>query len=111
MSTAQSKEPNPKRVAAGAHNRARRGPLTEQGRQRLREAILRTRPWEHSTGPRTAEGRARASANGKKRQLGPRSIREIRADLADLRELLRSMRESRSMAAGPPRSHHGQRRI
>ncbi len=31
---------NPKRVIAGGANRRRRGPLTEAGRQRLREAAL-----------------------------------------------------------------------
>jgi len=29
-------------------------------------AIYRWRPWEHSTGPRTAEGKARVSRNGYK---------------------------------------------
>jgi len=29
----------------------------------LREAALRKRPWEHSTGPKTAEGKRRSAAN------------------------------------------------
>lgn len=32
-------------------------------RQRQREAIQRWRPWERSTGPRTPEGKAKASSN------------------------------------------------
>jgi hypothetical protein len=38
--------------------------LTPQGRRRLQEAALANRPWEHSMGPRTAEGKARSAANG-----------------------------------------------
>jgi len=73
--------------------------LTEVGRQRLREAALRHKPWTHSTGPRTAAGKARSAANGKKRQLGPLSVREIRADLAGLRGLLSDMRASCQLVA------------
>jgi hypothetical protein len=39
------------------------------------------------------------AANGKKRQIGPRSVREIRADLADLRDLMDQMRASAQMAS------------
>jgi hypothetical protein len=38
--------------------------------------------------------------NGKKRQLGPRSVREVRADLAGLRALLGDMRATRAAVAG-----------
>jgi len=85
--------PNPHRVSAGRANRRRRGPLTEAGRERLRAAAFRNKPWLHSSGPRTAEGKAQASRNGKRRQLGPRSAREIRADLKAVRAIIRSMRE------------------
>ena len=36
---------------------------TPEGLQRLREAAQRNRPWEHSTGPRTPEGKARSRGN------------------------------------------------
>jgi hypothetical protein len=36
--------------------------------------------------------------NAKKRQKGPRSVREIKRDLADVRNLLREMREVRGLA-------------
>jgi hypothetical protein len=86
---------NPKRVIAGRANRRRRGPLTEAGRQRLREAALLHKPWKHATGPRTAAGRAQAALNGKRRQRGPQSVREVRAALAPVRKLLEQMRETR----------------
>ena len=67
-----------------------------EGRERLRESALRDRPWLHSTGPRTPDGKARVALNGKARQKGRLSVRELRASLADVRELVRRMRETRS---------------
>src|SRR5450631_2840819 len=56
--------PNPRRVAAGKRNRAKRKGLTPAGRQRLQEAALLHQPWLHSAGPRTSEGKAQAAQNG-----------------------------------------------
>jgi hypothetical protein len=95
MESSSTGVPNPKRVAAGRLNRTRRGPLTAEGRENLRHAALNNRPWEHSTGPRTPAGKAQATRNGKKRQLGPQSVREVRAELKEVRELVRLMREAR----------------
>ena len=36
---------------------------TPQRRARQAQAIRRWRPWEHSTGPRTADGKARSARN------------------------------------------------
>ena len=83
---------NPRRRAAGKRNRAKRGPLTEEGRARLRAAALRAKPWRSATGPRTPAGKARAAANGKVRQRGPLSYREARAEIAKLRQLIGVMR-------------------
>ncbi len=88
--------PNPPRVAAGRRNSALRGPLTDEGRERLREAALRNRPWERSTGPRTPEGKAKAALNGKARQIGPLSVRELRAELSRVKDLAMRMREARA---------------
>lgn len=46
-------------------------------------------------------GKAKAIANGKKRQKGQRSVREVRRDLVPLRELLKTMREQRQLLAIP----------
>jgi hypothetical protein len=99
MTVQPPRPPNPKRVAAGKRNRALRKALTPAGLQRLREHALKHKPWRFSTGPTTAAGKARMAANGKKRQIGPRSVREIRADLADLRDLMDQMRASAQMAS------------
>ena len=37
--------------------------LHQERRARQAQAIHRWRPWEHSTGPRTAEGKARSARN------------------------------------------------
>jgi hypothetical protein len=101
---AAPKAPNPKRVAAGKRNRSRRGPLTEAGRQRLRDAALAGQPWRQASGPRTPAGKARAAANGRWRQRGQRSVREIRAELAELNTWLRELRALRHRLKGvtPP---------
>jgi hypothetical protein len=90
--------PSPRRQA-GRENRKKRGPLTEAGRQKLREAARRVRPWQRATGPRTAEGKARARANGQLRQEGAISLRAARAAVAEARRLIGQMRELRRAAA------------
>ena len=95
--------PNPKRVAAGRRNRQRRGELTPSGRERLRKAALGNQPWRQATGPRTDAGKARAAANGKRRQLGGLSVRELRDCLSILLaevDQLRDVRGNRSRLAG-----------
>lgn len=52
----------PRQVAA-RKARAARGPLSDEARARLREVALARRPWEKSTGPRTAAGKARSRRN------------------------------------------------
>lgn len=88
--------PNPKRVAAGRLNRAKRKGLTDEGRERLRRAAHDRKPWLLSTGPRTLAGKAMAAANGKKRQLGLLSVREMKVDLRKLRGMLKDMADARS---------------
>ena len=91
-----TRDKNPRRVAAGKRNRLKRGPTTAAGRERLRRAALQNQPWYYSTGPKTPEGKAKAALNGKVRQKGPRSVRELRRDLAPFYELLNEMRECRT---------------
>ncbi len=94
--------PEPPRVRAGRRNRALRVGLTPGGRERLREAARAGRPWEHATGPRTAEGKARSAANGRAGQSGEASARGLRAELAGVRALLARMREARRHLAPAP---------
>jgi len=88
--------PNPKRVAAGRRNRLKWPGVTEAGRHRLREAALRNQPWKRSTGPRTAEGKARVALNAKRRQQhGAMSRREVRRELAGLDGVIDQLAEIR----------------
>lgn len=66
---------------------ARASGWTQERRARQSAAIQRWRPWERSTGPRTKEGRARASRNADK---GGKRL-SLRAELADLRELIEEL--------------------
>lgn len=91
----QPTQPNPNRVAAGRRNRAKRGELTEAGRDRLRKAAIAHRPWRFASGPKTDAGKARAAQNGKARQSGPKSVREVRDELSEIRDLLREMKSTR----------------
>jgi len=91
--------PSLRRVAAGRLNRQKRGPLTDAGRERLRQAALERQLWRRSTGPRTAEGKLRSAANGKLRQRGELSIRGVRASLAAEVGLLSDMVAARKLVA------------
>ncbi len=91
-------------MEAGRRNREKRLGLSDAGRERLRQAALAGRAWEHSTGPRTAEGKARSAANGKLRQKGPRSVRERRAEVAGFRALIGIMQAGRKALVTRPES-------
>ena len=85
---------NPKRVLAGRSNRMKRGPLSLETMHRMRDAINRKKPWQLSTGPRTPAGKAKVARNGKVRQMNPRSIREIRADICGIMCMIEANRKS-----------------
>jgi hypothetical protein len=87
-------------VAAGRRNVLRRKGLSPEGRERIRAATLAHQPWRFSTGPRTPEGKARSAANGKLCQKGPVSIRELRAELAEVRLLIGQMQAMRGNLPG-----------
>jgi hypothetical protein len=73
--------------------------LSPEARERLRQAALRNQPWRASTGPRTPEGKARAAANGKSRQKGEQSVREIRRSLDQVTTLTEGLIKARQLVA------------
>ena len=87
--------PNPKRVSAGRLNRQKWPGITAEGRQRLRASCLKYAPWKLSTGPRTVEGKARSAANARVLQKGPMSVRQRRAEVAELLRLVGLLRQTR----------------
>jgi len=90
-----SVQPNPKRVVAGRVNRKLAGPISEAGREKLRAAAIANRPWDYATGPKSPEGKQRAALNGKTRQSGPLSVRELRREQAAARVLIVQLIEAR----------------
>jgi hypothetical protein len=92
--------PNPRRVLAGRRNVLKRKGLTPDGLARLRAAALANRPWKSSTGPRTPEGKAASAQNGRAHQRGPRSVRELRAEMASVHELVVQMQAMRGRLEG-----------
>lgn len=77
---------NPRRVAAGRRNWAKRNGFTPEGLARLRAAALQNKPWTRSTGPRTAAGKAISAGNRWRNRKGgslPRELRSLRRALVD----------------------------
>ena len=96
-------QPNPPvltpRQIAGRLNHSKRKGLSAAGRQRLREAAKLNRPWKHATGPRTLEGKRRSAANGRVRQIGSLSVRQLQAFTAEIHEAIEAMRDTRREAS------------
>lgn len=84
----------------GSANRAHWKGFTPAGLERLREAATRNAPWRFSTGPRTPQGKARAALNGRVRQKGELSVRQLRAQVADVGGLIDMMGEMRRSLRG-----------
>lgn len=73
----------------------KRRKLSPETLQRWRESALRNKPWEHATGPKTPEGKARVAQNGRYAQEGDLSQREIAARVAEFDALATSLAEMR----------------
>lgn len=93
---------NPRRVAAGRRNRAKRGPVSDATRQLLSAAAKKTRPWEKSTGPKTESGKAKTSQN--RRGKGQKPATEDPPLIAHATELLGHMASVRRQMAIDPQT-------
>ena len=93
--TPSSRTPDPRRSEINRRNRQKWRGMSPEGKARVRAAALVHRPWERSTGPRTAEGKARSARNGRLGREGL-SIRELRAELAGVFTLIHQMTASRN---------------
>ena len=65
---------------------------TAERRRQQSEAIRQWQPWQHSTGPRSAEGKAKVARNAYKGGHW-KELRELTRWLADQREDLKAHRE------------------
>jgi len=90
-----SRTPDPRRSEINRRNR-QKWRMTPEGRARVRAAALLHKPWERSTGPRTAEGKARSARNSRPRSDQP-CIRELRAELAGVFALVSRMEATRRL--------------
>ena len=75
--------------------------FTPEDRERRWQSALAHRPWQHSTGPRTAAGKAKVAANARCLQKGEKSVRQLRAELADIETLLCEMSDTRRAIVQP----------
>ena len=91
---------SPRQIAAKL-NRSKRKGLTAEGRQRLIDTAHQNKPWTHSTGPKTAIGKARVAVNARGRQRGPHSVRELRRLIGEARDLAMSMAALRLLLSQP----------
>jgi hypothetical protein len=91
MAADEVRTPSPARQAAGRANRVKRGPLTEEGRERLRQAAQQYQPWRFATGPRTPSGKSISASNGAKHRGGERGVRELRRETAEVLSLAAEM--------------------
>jgi hypothetical protein len=64
-------------------------------REKWRRATLANRPWRLSTGPKTEAGKHRSAENGRARQKGELSVRQVRAELAAVMALAQDMSGAR----------------
>ena len=85
---------------AGRLNRQKRRGLTLEGHERLRKVALTYKPWQFSTGPRTKAGKMRSAANGKFKQEGPVSLRQLKIELAGITAQVASVRDMRLNLSG-----------
>jgi hypothetical protein len=60
---------------------------TPEHRELRRKLVHRWKPWEKSTGPRSAEGKARSSQNGYKGAVRP-TMRALAKTLREQKEVL-----------------------
>lgn len=68
---------------------------TPERRQAQRERILKNKPWEKSTGPKTTQGKEKSSQNALKTGYRTKELLAIRKYLRDSRRVMEAIYERR----------------
>ena len=89
-------------VEAAGVKRPRMGPRTPEGLERLRQSAFTNRPWERSTGPRSATGKMRSSLNSIVHGKETAARRRFRRDAFRLIRAMRLFREAVRAGWVPP---------
>ena len=66
---------------------------TEESRARQREVIMKSKPWEKTTGPKTKEGKAKVACNPIKHGLRTKEAEALRKAMAEQARYLRSVKQ------------------
>jgi hypothetical protein len=104
MNPESSHSVDARRSEINRRNRAKWRGFTPDGLEKLRAAAMINQPWRYTTGPRTAAGKARSAQNGRYRQKGEKSSRELRTELADVFAFIHEMDAARrSLMSSEPR--------
>ena len=96
----KAKEKSPKRVQAGRMNRQKYQGITADGRKRLQASIRMYKPWEQTTGPRTAIGKKQSAQNGCGTRRGDHGGRAMRREMAAVAQLIGRMQDIRRSVLG-----------
>jgi hypothetical protein len=65
---------------------------TDERRQRQSEVVRKAKAWQHSTGPRTTDGKAKVSQNARKHGLRGGIFRQAQTFLALNNKLLKELK-------------------
>jgi len=97
-----------RQIRANRANRKKRRGISPIGRLRLRIAARRNRPWEHSTGPRTAKGKATSSRNATKHGMRSREAVAERREMAEFARFIRELAASVPSSSNATSTPHGE---
>ena len=79
---------------------------TEERRKKQSEKIKQWKPWEHSTGPRTSEGKSKTAQNAYTHGFRSRDMEDINAFLRWQKDFMKSLKNKAIAEAIDPFKEH-----
>jgi len=77
---------------SNSKKQTKRRPWPEKRRQKQAETCRKTKPWKHTTGPKTRTGKATSSQNALKSGLHTAEMRALRKALSKQTKFLRDLK-------------------